>query len=388
MENEGKMTWRDGHKKGGWTNYKSCRPFSKLEKPFNVEDNCLKKEEKMKQRRIYVGLVFVLVVAFFVPLSGLFSGGNTALAADQPVKLKVLSSWTSEYLYVKEWLHPYIQRINQRSAGRLQISSVGPEAIPPFEQLKPLSQGLFDMLFTHPSYHIGEIAVGQGMDLVKGTPKARRAAGFMELLDEAYKKVNAKYLGMSYGIGGYHYILKKELHKADFSGLKIRATPYYDPMVRALGGVTVRVAAGEIYSALEKGVVDGAGFPVFGALDYKWYEVSKFQLRPAFGEVVDCVLVNLDSWSKLPKDLQNLIMQVTMEMEEEGYKDLTTKMKEEEDKLVGLGMKLSVLPPAEADKYIKTYYDRTWEEIVLKYSSDSGPRLKKLVDEFVKKNKQ
>jgi hypothetical protein len=51
-------------------------------------------------------------------------------------------------------------------------------------------------------------------------------------------------------------------------------------------------------------------------------------------------------------------------------------------------MKLSVLPPAEADKYIKTYYDRTWEEIVLKYSSDSGPRLKKLVDEFVKKNKQ
>jgi TRAP-type C4-dicarboxylate transport system substrate-binding protein len=343
-----------------------------------------KEEETMRKRGISIWTL-VLAALFFLSFSG-FDGGRISYAAEQPIKLKVLSSWTPEYLYVKDWLVPYIQRLNQRSGGRLQLSWVGPEAVPPFEQLKPLSAGLFDMLFTHPSYHMGEIAVAQGLDLVKGPPKERRAFGFIDLVDEAYgKKSNAKYLGMSYGIGGYHFILKKEIQKADLTGMKIRATPYYDPMIRALGGVTVRVAAGEIYSALEKGVVDGAGFPVFGAFDYKWYEVSKFQLRPAFGEVVDCLLVNLDSWNKVPKEMQNLIVQVTKEMEEEGYKTLTTRMREEEEKLVGLGMKLNTLSPAEGEKLIKIYYERTWDEIVLKHSPDYGPKLKALSDKFIAK---
>jgi hypothetical protein len=55
-------------------------------------------------------------------------------------------------------------------------------------------------------------------------------------------------------------------------------------------------------------VVYVAGFPVFGA--FKWYEASKFQFRPAFGEVVDCLLVNLGSWNKVPKEMRNLVSQV------------------------------------------------------------------------------
>lgn len=69
---------------------------------------------------MYVG--FVLVVMFFLPFWGLI-GGDAAYAAE-PIKLKVLSSGMPEYLYVKDRLVPYIQRINQRSGGHLQISWV------------------------------------------------------------------------------------------------------------------------------------------------------------------------------------------------------------------------------------------------------------------------
>lgn len=339
----------------------------------------------MKRGKIYMGSIFLLMAMFLIPLSYLLP--ESAMAADPPIKLKVLSSWSPEYLYIKEWLIPYIQRLNQKSGGRLQVSWVGPEAVPPFEQLKPLSAGLFDILFTHSAYHMGEVAVGVGLDLIKATPSERRAIGFYELLDEAYKKVNARVLGLSYGAVGYHFILKKELPKADFTGLKLRTSPFYDPMVNALGGATVRIAPGEIYSSLEKGVVDGAAWPVLGALDYKWYEVANFQLRPQFGEVIELLLVNLGTWNKMPKDLQNLITQITKEMEEDGYKALTAKVKGEEQKLVNLGMKLNVLPPAEGEKLLKTYYERTLEGIVMKHSPDFGPKMKKLADDFVKKSK-
>jgi hypothetical protein len=48
-------------------------------------------------------------------------------------------------------------------------------------------------------------------------------------------------------------------------------------------------------------------------------------------------------------------------------------------------MKLNVLPPAEGEKIIKAFYNRTWDELVLKHAPEFGPKLKKLTDEFIKR---
>jgi TRAP-type C4-dicarboxylate transport system substrate-binding protein len=153
-------------------------------------------------------------------------------------------------------------------------------------------------------------------------------------------------------------------------------------MVAALGGATLRTGPGEVYSALEKGVADGAIYPVVPTLDFKLHEVTKFQVRPQVGELIEFLLVNLDSWNKLPKDLQNLITQTVQEMEEEGYKDLTVKGKASEDKLVASGLKVNPLPPAEAEKYEKAFYNPIMEEMIVKRSPDFGPRMKKAADTY------
>ena len=337
----------------------------------------------MKNKKMYMGFIFVLTA--MLVCSGSLPGANTVLAAEKPIKLRLLSSWGTNFLYVRDWVVPFVQRLNERSGGRLQVSWVGPEAVPPFEQLKPLSEGLFDILFTHSVYHMGQMAVGTGLDLVKGTPKERRAAGFYELLDEVYETVNAKFLGVAFGAVGYHFLLKKPLQKADLTGLKLRSSPFYNPLIKSLGGATVKVKIGEVYAALDKGIVDGAAAPISLALDFKWYEVAKFQLRPQFGELVEIILMNRNTWNNLPKDLQELVMQVQIEMEEEGYKYLTAKGKEEEQKLVNLGMNLNVLPPSEGKKLVKAFYDQTWKGVVLKHSPDFGPKMKELTDKFIAK---
>lgn len=205
----------------------------------------------MKNGKMYIG--FIVAVAFFVTFSNFMLGRDVVLAAEQPIKLKVLSSWGPDYAFVPVWLDLYINKLNQKSGGRLQVSRVGPEAVPTNQQLKPLSAGLFDMLYTHPGYHMGEISAGAGQDTFRGTAKERRAFGFLELLNTQYQKVNAKVLGLSNGDLGFHFLLKKELKKADLTGLKIRSVPIYDPLVKALGGSSVVSAPADVYTMLEKG---------------------------------------------------------------------------------------------------------------------------------------
>jgi TRAP-type C4-dicarboxylate transport system substrate-binding protein len=336
---------------------------------------------KAKKMRLVlmVGVVFFLSCSI-VPMA-------TRAYAAEPIKLKVLSSFTAEHPWVQLWLIPYVQKLNQGFGGRVQVSWVGPEAVPPFEQLRPVSSGLFDMLFTSAAYHTGELGVAYGMDVFEGTPKERRAFGFYDFLDEAYKKENLKYFAVACGGVGYNLLLKNDIKKADLSGLKIRSTPGYDAFIKALNGSPVRIAAPEIYTALEKGTVDGTAWPGIGALSYKWYEVVKFIVRPTFGEVVNPLYINLDTWNKLPKDVQGQLMKLTIEMEDEGYRNLNNGLKEEEQKLLSLGMKFSNLPPAEGEKLKKTFAEQSWKEVVFKYSPDLAAKLKSMADKFVQQKK-
>lgn len=309
----------------------------------------------------------------------------TPAQAQKAVEWRMLSSWTPEFVVIRKILVPFVEKVNKRSAGKLKISILGPEAVPSFEQLKPVREGLFNACFTNSAYHVGEISLGQGMDLFEATGKERRAAGIVKIVDEAYrKKVNVTCIAAIPAVG-YHIILRNQkIDKADLTGLKIRTSPFYDPLVKALGGAPVRVAAGEIYTALEKGVVDGSTWPILGALDYKWYEVAKYMVRPAFGETVFTVLVNLDSWNRLSKDLQDLLTQIAIESEEEGHMAMKNELGTEEKELLKKGMELDVLPPQEGEKYLNTFYERSWQELILKQEPEFGPRLKEAVDRMKK----
>ena len=75
----------------------------------------------------------------------------------------------------------------------------------------------------------------------------------------------------------FHIYLNKKIDKLDFTGLKIRVTPVYKDIVEALGGTTVTTAPGEVYTALERGVVDGYGWPITGIFDLGWEKVTKFR---------------------------------------------------------------------------------------------------------------
>ncbi|HEY9573774.1 MAG TPA: hypothetical protein VIR76_11720 [Pusillimonas sp.] len=93
--------------------------------------------------------------------------------------LRMLSGWDKSYPGV-EMTEFYAAKLKEASDGALTIRRSGPEAVPPFEQLEPVSAGIFDLLYTHPAYHMGATAFGLGLQATKGDPLKWRDNGVLK----------------------------------------------------------------------------------------------------------------------------------------------------------------------------------------------------------------
>lgn len=339
------------------------------------------KKNREKRHRPFLSTLLSISLSVFL-LSGL--GSATAQAAG--VEWKLLTSWgPSDNLATRIALLPWIDRINKELAGKLHISWVGPESVPPFEQLKPLRNGIFDVLYTHPAYHAGDIAVGMGIDLFDFPSKEKRAVGVFDILDEAYKTTQGvRYLGGFPG-AGYHIVLRdKCISTANLKGYKIRSNPFYDPLLKALGAASVTTPITEVFSALEKGVVDGACQPATDTITLKWYEVAKYRITPTFGATTQSLFVNEQSWNRLPKDVQDAVVKITKEVEDSSYMEMRAAWAKQAEQLKTFGMQECALPKEEAKKYLDTFYEETWK-YVIKLDPKYGPPLKAAADKLQKK---
>jgi TRAP-type C4-dicarboxylate transport system substrate-binding protein len=95
---------------------------------------------------------------------------------------------------------------------------------------------------------------------------------------------------------------------ADLKGLKLRATAgTATDMIKAWGGVPILMAPGEMYSALDKGVLDGFVLEFSGIKSFKLYEVAKYHTAIDFFAAPFLILMNKETWNSLPPDLQQII---------------------------------------------------------------------------------
>jgi TRAP-type C4-dicarboxylate transport system substrate-binding protein len=86
-----------------------------------------------------------------------------------------------------------------------------------------------------------------------------------------------------------------------------RSTPIYDAFFKSLGGAPLRMAPPEVYTALERGAVDGYGWPLWGVQDFGWHKYTKYRYGPGFISAAVAILVNLDKWKSFDKDQQECL---------------------------------------------------------------------------------
>lgn len=126
------------------------------------------------------------------------------------------------------------------------------------------------------------------------------------------EKVRLRGLGYYDAGSRSFYTVKKPIHKPeDLKGLKIRVQKSQTSlqMVRALGGAGTPISWGELYTALDQGVVDGAenNPPSFYTSGH--YEVAKFYTLNEHTFVPDIVLISTYVWNNLTAQQQEWVQQ-------------------------------------------------------------------------------
>ena len=122
------------------------------------------------------------------------------------------------------------------------------------------------------------------------------------------QKMNAVLLARHIENNPFHLYLTKRITGPDLTGLKLRITPVYRDFFQALGATVVQTAPGEVYTALERGVVDGYGWPITGIFDLGWHEKTKFRVDPGFYSAEVSILINKATLAKLSDAQKKVIM--------------------------------------------------------------------------------
>ena len=175
------------------------------------------------------------------------------------VELKALSSWDQTYPVRPVFLESFIKNVENASKGDIKFTVSGPEVVPPFEQLQPVASGVFQVLLTHGAYHVGQTPYLLAIEALGGDLKKWRDEGVREMIDKHYQTKNLKLvaLGQTPESTGLQIILRQPIGPSGgLEGRKVRGTQTFTGVFKLLGASPVVLPASEIYSALEKGVVD------------------------------------------------------------------------------------------------------------------------------------
>jgi TRAP-type C4-dicarboxylate transport system substrate-binding protein len=179
-------------------------------------------------------------------------------------------------------------------------------------------KGISDLGMSCFAYTRGRFPVMEAVDLPMGYPDGMVAT---RVVNQFYQKMNPKELEdvkvlyiHAHGPGLLH--TRKPVNKLeDMNKLKIRSTGLSAKVVEALGGVAVAMPQGSTYESLQKGVVEGTFGPMEVLKGWRQAEVIKHTTDcAAVGYTTAMfVVMNLDKWNALPKELQKVMTDVSNE---------------------------------------------------------------------------
>ena len=119
--------------------------------------------------------------------------------------------------------------------------------------------------------------------------------------------------GVFYGEEGFRHFFTKEAIASvdDLAGMKLRVSndPVMNGLVEGLGASPTVVSFGELYSALQSGVCDGAEQPIANYKSNAFQEVAPYLILDGHTLGAVQVVITDNAWAKLTVDQQNAIME-------------------------------------------------------------------------------
>ncbi len=302
-------------------------------------------------------------VAVVIPLA--FAASSQA--AD--VTLKVSSCLIKNHDQVIAYFKTFHDPINKMNAGLKLRYIGGPEVTPRQKQAPALKRGLVDIINCPSAYYQGLVPAARMTGSSTISPSELRKNGGWEIMQEAWKKgINAKILGWGHWEASTFFIYMKKMPKfndktgVDLTGMKMRSTGLYNAFLKAMNATPINISPGDVYAALERGVVDGLAWPEGSVAKYGWQRFLKYKIRPNFFHSTTMTVINLDKFNSLSKEHQDILLKQGKIFERDSNKILAPLSVADNKKLDEAGVKNIDLKGKQKAAYLKTIYGAKWAE--------------------------
>jgi len=279
------------------------------------------------KRKLFFTLVFALVILIVSPLITAYSGPNP----EKQIVWRYNGTMPIGHS-VNKASAKWAQLVNERSGGRVKVQFYPAAQLYAAKDLSTAIPGrAVDMSECTPDTLAGIVPSTGLLQIPFIFESVQKLKATLEqgwdVMDNELKEHNMKLIFFIDG-GGFSGPLTR--NKAvrtveDWKGLKIRAPgAIASRIVKSFGASSVSMSGGEVYTALQRGTVDGAVGGYASMEQRKWYEVCKY-----FPEYIICYswfpqVANLNAWNELPKDIQKIMLDAGKEVAE-GQTALATK---------------------------------------------------------------
>ena len=302
---------------------------------------------------------------------------SSAVASAQEVTLKGITSFAEKTFYSRGF-ERFIEKVNADGKGVIQINYIGgPKAMPPFEVGNALKNGVVDIANVTGAFYTNVMPEADAWKLAeRPMAELRKTGGYAYMANIYDQKMNAILLARHIEDNPFHLYLTKPIAKPDLTGLKLRITPVYRDFFQALGATVVQTAPGEVYTALERGVVDGYGWPITGIFDLGWHEKTKFRVDPGFYSAEVSILINKGTLAKLNDAQKKVIMDAAAWIEGQAA-DTVKENAADIAKQKAAGIEVIDFKGADGEAFRAKAYEAGWAGII-KQSPEHGPKLREL----------
>ena len=242
-----------------------------------------------------------------------------SMSLAEPIKLRYSNFFPATHIQSK-LAEQWCKAVEKQTGGKVKIDYFPGQTLTKAANVYDgVVQGLSDIGFSVLGYTRGRFPLMEVVDLPLGYKSGMAAtkvanAVYEKFKDKVLTDTQVMYLH-AHGPGLVNTKGKIVKKLEDMKGLKIRSHGTSAKVVKALGGTPVAMPMPETYQALQKGVVDGAVYPLEANKGWKLGEVIDAVTLdyPAAYTTTFFVVMNKDKWKALPDDVKKTITKINKE---------------------------------------------------------------------------
>ncbi|NOX34686.1 MAG: TRAP transporter substrate-binding protein [Deltaproteobacteria bacterium] len=237
----------------------------------------------------------------------------------KPIKLTYSNFFPPTHIQSK-LAQAWCDEIKKRTKGKVVVEYYPGQTLTKSSQVYDgVVSGLSDVGMALFAYTRGRFPVMEAVDLPIGYTSGVQAT---KVVNEVYNEFKPKELSdtrvmylHAHGAGLLHTKTKPVRTLEDIKGMKLRGHGTSALVIRALGGTPVSLPMPELYQSLQKGIVQGALYPIEVNKGWRMGEVTDYLTMSTSIAYTSSfyVVMNKGKWNSIPADLQKIISQINLE---------------------------------------------------------------------------